>query len=271
MFKINRKSIINDFIDGDFIERVVDYKEKTHMKTWEMLKDRDPKYLAELKCVFHRECYSEVSNVSKIKRLKNDFADLDGSDTVSSEKIQKRLTLSLLDSYKKEQCFFCQDDTTQPLVNFRTFNRSDMIKEAIEKSNNETLRIRFNSFCDAHAGDVKYHLPCMINNVDRVLYCSKRKTEVDPDDLIRCAVEEELVTPVDVGIKSGSIFEMKRIFEAYIKTVQERGGNEHRSEKTLKKRVKKLLQDEIDFIVFKKSVQRNLSEKEYSRFVTDAF
>ena len=110
----------------------------------------------------------------------------------------------------------------------------------------------------------------MISNVDRVLYCRKDnvKTEVDPDHLIR-AVEAKLVTSIDVGIKSGSIFELKRIYEAYIKTVQERGGNEHMSEKSLKKCIKKLLQDEINVIAFEKSVQRNTSEKIYSRFATD--
>ena len=39
---------------------------------------------------------------------------------------------------------------------------------------------------------IKYHLACMVNNVDRVIYGRKSETdELDSNGLIRCAVEEE--------------------------------------------------------------------------------
>ena len=47
-----------------------------------------------------------------------------------------------------------QTDTDNKLYNLRTFNRSNLIKAAIDKSQNNELRVRFNSFSDAHADDV---------------------------------------------------------------------------------------------------------------------
>ena len=232
---------------GKLKERVVQYKEKSYLGTSEMIKDIDSQVMIKMNCFFHRECYADATNATNIKRAETEFEKSNSSarpEAVSPGTSRARVTRSSLDSYQRDKCFFCQDETeSQPLINLRTFNRSNMIKEAIEKADNDTLRIRFNSFSDAHAGDVKYHLPCMINNVDRVLYGSKSEKAEDPNEIIRYAVEEELVSSVELGIRSGSIFDMKTICKACVTAIQERGGCEERSEKTLKIHIKKLLQD----------------------------
>ena len=137
--------------------RVEDYKEKRYLQTYELLKCISSEKMVESRYFFHRECYSDVTNATLVNRVKAEFMKLSsqpsGLEHTNSENKKPRVMRSSLDSYKRELCFFCQDDKlNQPLVNLRTFNRSIMIKEAIEISNNEKLRIRFNSFCDAHAG-----------------------------------------------------------------------------------------------------------------------
>ena len=100
----------------------------------------------------------------------------------------------------------------------------------------------------------------MVNNVDRVLFREDKRTEIVHDLMIRYAVEEELVSSVEMGLNNGPVYEMKDIYEADIATIHERGGNDPRSEKTLKKYLKTRLQQEIEGIEFEKSVQRNTSE-----------
>ena len=74
----------------------------------------------------------------------------------------------------------------------------------------------------------------MVNNVDRVLFREDKRTEIDHGLMIRYAVVEELVSAVEMGLNNGSVYETKAIYEAYITTIHERGGNDPRSEKTLK-------------------------------------
>ena len=90
------------------------------------------------------------------------------------------------------------------------------MKDAIDITNNDVLRIRYNSAFDAHAGDLRYHLACMVNNVDRVLFREDKRTEIDHGLMIRYAVEEELVSSVEMGLNNGSVYEMQHIYEACI-------------------------------------------------------
>ena len=101
-----------------------------------------------------------------------------------------RKTRSSIDAYDKWECFFCQKKHGRDL---RSFKRSNLMKSAIETSANEILQIRFNSFCDAHAGDIKYHANCMVVNVDKVI------TQNQTENIKRYAVEEELVSKIEYG------------------------------------------------------------------------
>ena len=83
----------------------------------------------------------------------------------------------------------------------------------MDKSKNEILTIRFNSFSDAHAGDFKYH--AISTNVDKV------PSPVTENDAKRYAVEEELIRSVANGIQSGSIYSMRDIYTSYMKALKE--------------------------------------------------
>ena len=54
-----------------------------------------------------------------------------------------------------------------------------------------------------------------------------------------------------------------------MRTIQEWCGEDNRSEKRTKKYLKTLIQSELEDIEFQKHVQRNKSEKIYSKFVND--
>ena len=84
------------------------------------------------------------------------------------------------------------------------------------------------------------------------------------NDANKYAVEEELVRSVANGIHTGSIYSMKDIHTSYMEGLKDNNVIELRTEKTIKKHLKKLLIHEIDGIVFEKSLQWNQSDKVYS-------
>ena len=90
------------------------------------------------------------------------------------------------------------------------------MKDAIDITNNDVLRIRYNSAFDTHAGDLMHRLACMVNNTGRVLFREDKRTEIDHDLMIRYVVEEEPVSSVEMGLNNGSVYEMKDIYEACI-------------------------------------------------------
>lgn len=241
-------------------------------KMCDLLKDETQESLKKKQAFWHRQCYSWYTSVShenraeyKSKLLDEGYAkDEDATD--DSIILPKRTTRSSIDSYDKNICFFCQDDKPNiALFNLRSFNRSSMMKSAIEVTKNETFRIRFSSVIDAHAADVKYHTSCMITNVDKVLESTNPDLPADDDELAKIlAAQQEIITEVENGIKTGSCYTMKDITSAYLQTCQRFGVSDTRKERSLRKELKSLLLSEIDGIEFQTSTKRNESEKVYS-------
>ena len=213
-------------------------------------------------CIYHRQCFQQVTNKNTFQRF-FDRREKRLSATCEPEPNVARPTRSSTNIYDRSKCFFCQTVTDENLFNLRTFNRSNRIKDAIEKSQNDMLRIRFNSFSDAHAGDVKYHCKCMVSHVDKVL-AEDCKEKRDVLMAARYGVDEELTNTISDGIAGGSIYQMSDICSSYLTMLQASGIIETRSEKYIKQYIKKLLTEEIEDIVFEKSPQRNVSAKVYS-------
>ena len=118
--------------------------------------------------------------------------------------------------------------------------------------------------CDAHAGDVKYHANSMVVNVYKVLSQNQTENITDKQLIKLYAAEEELVSKIEYGIHTGSVYEMKVIYTSYIESLKENNIEEIRSKKYLKMHLKDLLSKEIDSIMFENSVQRIKSAKLYS-------
>jgi len=66
--------------------------------------------------------------------------------------------------------FFCQEDRKDAVHEVCTFSMGEKLQKAVEASNNQTWKVQLSSAIsgdDAHAVDVKYHLPCWVKNVQR--------------------------------------------------------------------------------------------------------
>ena len=194
--------------------------------TVEQLENDGVTNLSERKCTYHRSCYGRVTNVNTQRRSlernenKNNISIVTASNTTENS---SQRTRSANNPYNILLCFFCQEKSDMPLFNLRSFNRHSLMKEAISESKKQILSIRFNSFSDAHAGDVKYHANCMITNVDKILASdTERKMNNYCNDANKYAVEEELVRSVANGIHTGSIYSMKDIHTSYMEGLKDK-------------------------------------------------
>ena len=124
------------------------------------------------KCAtWHRKCYQE--------RYERMIAAKDSQRSVDSHLSRSRtFTRSQSTPYNSNLCFFCEDPGSYkyPLHRVATQNADISVKEAIEKSGNEKLRVKLSTALDpqdAHAIDIRYHKHCWATEVTHVL----RKTE----------------------------------------------------------------------------------------------
>jgi len=89
--------------------------------------------------------------------------------TVPQASSEPRFTHSLAAPFKKEMCFFCQEDTpSQDINEVSTFTACEQLQNAVEESNNETWKGHLStafSADDANAIDIKYHLACLVKHV----------------------------------------------------------------------------------------------------------
>ena len=163
---------------------------------YQRLCDATTETLIDSKASWHRGCYQECTSKVKIDRARKRYDQaLKAKDSTilargksrpslevpstsrdrSSDSPSEisRLTRSSSDPFNRNLCFFCQTtDRTEQLHEVCTFNAGNKLKAAIELSENSIYKVRISTAIspnDARAIDVKYHLPCWITNVDRIL------------------------------------------------------------------------------------------------------
>ena len=140
---------------------------------------------------WHKDCYKDVIHKVHIERLKNRYeealrvgeAPKQGTkgrplakthvtsppDEDSGSLI--RYTRSQSKPYDKNTCFFCDGKSEKgQLHQISTFNAGDQLRKVVESSNNEQWKVNLSAALnpkDAHAIDIKYHLPCWVKHVQR--------------------------------------------------------------------------------------------------------
>lgn len=146
------------------------------------LKDVTRDTLSEQGAIWHRSCYQEATNRSRIERARerNEQAVSAASATKKrgrkrkSEEIEQpserpaKFTRSKTAPLEKDLCFFCQEDTGEQIFRVCTSETGKQLRSAVEKSGNPALVTRLNtsiSPTDAHAIDVQYHKGCWRSNV----------------------------------------------------------------------------------------------------------
>ena len=126
----------------------------------------------------HRKCYQDTVHRGHCNRAKERYermiAAKDSQRSVDSHLSGSRtFTRSQSAPYNSYLCFFCEDPGSYkyPLHRVAIQNAGISVKEAIEKSGNERLRVKLSTALDPI--DIRYHKHCWATEVTHVL----RKTE----------------------------------------------------------------------------------------------
>eukprot|EP00794_Sanderia_malayensis_P014548 gene14548-16051_t len=112
---------------------------------------------------YHRQFYQRATNAEHIKRERTAFLSQTGTETrasgTNSDKIStaSRKTRSFAEIFDSEMCIICQSHTgdEKGLHEIETMNMDYKLRNAIEKREDDTMRIRMNSASDATAAEIK--------------------------------------------------------------------------------------------------------------------
>ena len=126
--------------------------------------------------VYHRTCYSGITNATNISHLRWKFEKARQSypsapETSSSTDSEYPLLRHSIPALNKDLCIFCQKDTSKPTCLVMTEPVSNKILQMIQDDN--TMSCRLAGISDLIAADARYHLQCYVE------YCRKPKSLKD--------------------------------------------------------------------------------------------
>ena len=130
---------------------------------------------------------------------------------------QTKLTRSQTSPYNKDACFFCHEVAgyRETLHSVSTTSAGQSIRDAVEISGNELLRIKLSTAIDAndtHAKDIKYYSKCYVNNVTSVL----RRSRSPPDrDNSNMTAKVEFIDITESALREGKPLNMAELEETY--------------------------------------------------------
>lgn len=190
--------------------------------------------MAEKQFKYHKECYKEITNKTKIKRVKQRYETLSSqsNSTVTDEQCQERQdeqqqheerdteTKTLRSQgaiFKKDRCIICQqeDGVIHKVAYMAT--GSKMLAVA-KKMQDKSLFIRLNEIPnaeDAVANDVQYHRVCC------VLAQRKAKIEVtspqELENISQIVADIEIINKVEsfLNESADTVMDMKSLNAAY--------------------------------------------------------
>ena len=249
-----------DLGDGDYPE----IKRRLNNLTDESLKSNNASW--------HRTCYVKTCSKEKCKRAETKFEEQvslranptlkDTSQPLNPVSSTNVFTRSKSKPYNSDVCFFCDGEgkRNNPLFRIRTDKAGKNLHEAIKKSNNNELLVKLNTAIDpkdAHAIDIQYHNKCYSLHVTNVL--RKQATDVPKEEKVKCemAADIEFLSLVQEALRDDEIIPMENLHGAYENI---RKANCVPKYECHRRKVKKLLQDEIEDIEFTTPRQRNMSE-----------
>ena len=150
-----------------------------HDAVQKRFKDCTAETLQRENAVWHRTCYSRMTNpvqrerardrqqhsmsigshTPRVKGRRSRTADNVNNVTGSAAPYTRSSTRPL----NKDMCFFCQTDNDQKLFTVRTGNAGQSLKQAVQASSDPELKTRYSTCIaddDAHAMDIQYHKAC---------------------------------------------------------------------------------------------------------------
>ena len=246
------------------------YGESRYSEIWSSLKVFSVEELEVKQGTWHRKCYQDATHSGMLKRAKERYERVLAGPNESRRKTRNleeaepinQLTRSKTTPYNKAVCFFCDGEecNREKLREVRTMNAGTSLREAIELSRNDKLRVKFSTAIrstDAHAIDIKYHTNCWTKNVSNVLRKPLASHSSSSFLAGEIAAKIEFLTTTEIMLRNGNVLHMSELDTAFNSIAKE---NRVADKICSRKVVKQLLQDKIPGIEFHKPKRVNIAE-----------
>ena len=188
------------------------------------LEDCTQETLQRDKAVWHRGCYSKITNAVQMERARDrqQSSMSTGSYTPKFRGRRSRsvddvanvtgpagpFTRSSTQPLNKNLCFFCQEDSDRQLFHVRTANAGQSL-----------LKTRYSTCIadgDAHAMDLKYHKGCWTKHVFHVLRDDTREGPKTKQSTTQVSSFVELLNIVDCQTNEGAYLSMQDVENTYV-------------------------------------------------------
>ena len=186
-----------------------------------------------------------------------------------------RFTRSSSTPFNRDLCFFCQEVTKEIVHVVSTFNAGKQLKKAVEEGSNHKWKVQLSaaiSADDAHAIDVKYHLPCWVQNVQRApksgTSSDDKEHTLQETNISKIAADIEFVSLVRSLLQAGEILNMTDLKSVYSRILDNNGV--HNVPLPTTQGMKEKINSHIDDVHFMKAKRRNESDRVFSTAVRDA-
>ena len=231
--------------------------------------------LINLKVRYHRKCYSDYANISKLERAKKRYNDAveagdpkikpkKGRPSLEKTSVKEMLkTRSKSEPYIKTKCIICQEDKRNEKLHQVEFKATgDRMLAVASQLVDKSFFRRLNTISianDAIANDVLYHNLCWAKEKKKV----QPKTLNEPENYRKTLSEIELVKYVESYICDPSlpILDMNQVDSIYKDILIENGENAENLAKHYKRNLKELIKENIPTAVFIKSKLANKPEQ----------
>ena len=226
--------------------------------------------LINLKVRYHRKCYSDYANISKLERAKKRYNDAveagdpkikpkKGRPSLEKTSVKEMLkTRSKSEPYIKTKCIICQEDKRNEKLHQVEFKATGdrMLAVATQLVDKSFFR-RLNtiSITNDAIANVLYHNLCWPKEKKKV----QPKTLNEPENDRKTLSEIELVKYVESYICDPSlpILDMNQVDSIYQDILIENGENAENLAKYYKRNLKELIKENITTAVFIKSKLAN--------------
>ena len=223
----------------------------------------------EEKCIYYSECYKEVTNVTKLRRLSAKICEVEttGENKVqiietNEQEISVKCTRSKSSLYIKELCVICQKEGGK-LRKVAVKSTGKRMLDVAKCLSNKDFFLRLNTITlagDAIANDVEYHLKCWVlvqREVQNDILNEKDEIQ-ELEDFNRAIADIEIVEMVRESVNSNNVIEMNIVNLTYNASL------ENEEEINYKKYIKSHMQSNVSNVLFLRPPCRRKAENIHS-------
>lgn len=210
--------------------------------------------IMEMGIKWHTSCRKTLSNQKQLQKVAKKHAAIGGKplDNLNeSPYSSKRIKRSDISKYASHLCFFCQNDTKEEVHEIQTLNRSNQLKNFVDKSHNQVFKINLSvaiNHYDALLIDIVYHQSCWTKFLVRE-NDNNFNTSVDTEEnnVVTSTAKVEFIEVISKILKSGKILGMVDI-EGIFNRINDKYMSQLPNSRRSIKRLLSLYLPEIEFI-----------------------